>query len=163
LPEARVYLAAIALAMVMTGSVGAQGIMIAAALLVVASVLFTFVGGLKSVLWNDLIQFCVYLGSAIAVLVFLRYAIPATNSQIISGLMHTPEGVNKLRLFDLSLALASLFHAGVVLGMTLLYIANAGMDQDTTQRLLSCADAKTSARGLYMSVLARCRWWGCLS
>jgi hypothetical protein len=45
-------------------------------LLVVASVLFTFVGGLKSVLWNDLIQFCVYLGSAIAVLVFLRYAIP---------------------------------------------------------------------------------------
>ena len=56
---ARVYLAAIALAMVITGSVDAQGIMIAAAILVVASVLFTFVGGLKSVLWNDLIQFVV--------------------------------------------------------------------------------------------------------
>lgn len=151
---ARVYLAAIALAMVMTGSVGAQGIMIAAALLVVASVLFTFVGGLKSVLWNDLIQFCVYLGSAIAVLVFLRYAIPASNSQIIEGLMHTPEGVNKLRLFDFSLSPSHPFSMpAVVLGMTLLYIANAGMDQDTTQRLLSCADAKTSARGLYMSVL----------
>jgi Na+/pantothenate symporter len=67
------------------GQRGRAGIMIAAALLVVASVLFTFVGGLKSVLWNDLIQFCVYLGSAIAVLVFLRYAIPATNSQIIPG------------------------------------------------------------------------------
>lgn len=151
---ARVYLAAIALAMVMTGSLGAQGIMIAAALLVVASVLFTFVGGLKSVLWNDLIQFCVYLGSAIAVLVFLRYAIPATNSQIIDGLMHTPEGVNKLRLFDFSFSPSHPFSMpAVILGMTLLYIANAGMDQDTTQRLLSCADAKTSARSLYMSVL----------
>jgi Na+/proline symporter len=59
---ARVYLAAIALAMVITGTVEAQGIMIAAAVLIVASVLFTFVGGLKSVLWNDLIQFVVYLG-----------------------------------------------------------------------------------------------------
>jgi Na+/proline symporter len=71
--------------MVMTGSVGAQGIMIAAALLVVASVLFTFVGGLKSVLWNDLIQFCVYLGSAIAVLVFLRYAIPRPTARSSPG------------------------------------------------------------------------------
>ena len=102
---ARVYLAAIALAMVITGTVEAQGIMIAAALLIVASVLFTFVGGLKSVLWNDLIQFVVYLGSAIAVVVFLRSSIPATTGQIIDGLIHTPEGVNKLRLFDLSLSL----------------------------------------------------------
>lgn len=151
---ARVYLAAIALAMVMTGSVGAQGIMVAAAALVVASVLFTFVGGLKSVLWNDLIQFVVYLGSAIAVVFFLRHAIPATNGQILDGLMHTGEGVNKLRLFDFSLAPSHPFSMlAVVTGMSLLYIANAGMDQDTTQRLLSCRDAKTSARGLYLSVL----------
>ena len=68
---ARVYLAAIALAMVITGTVEVQGIVIAAAMVIVASVLFTFVGGLKSVLWNDLIQFVVYVGSAIAVLVYL--------------------------------------------------------------------------------------------
>jgi Na+/proline symporter len=137
--------------------------MIAAALLVVASVLFTFVGGLKSVLWNDLIQFCVYLGSAIAVLVFLRYAIPAPTARSSRADAHARGRQQAAAVRFVALALASLFHAGVVLGMTLLYIANAGMDQDTTQRLLSCADAKTSARGLYMSVLARCRWWGCLS
>ena len=152
---ARVYLAAIALAMVITGTVEAQGIMIAAALLIVASVLFTFVGGLKSVLWNDLIQFVVYLGSAIAVVVFLRLSIPATTGQIIDGLIHTPEGVNKLRLFDLSTDLSRPFSLlAVVTGVTLLYIANAGMDQDTTQRLLACKDARTGARGLYLSVLA---------
>jgi Na+/proline symporter len=152
---ARVYLAAIALAMVITGSVDASGIMIAAAVLVVASVLFTFVGGLKSVLWNDLIQFVVYLGSAIAVLVFLRLSIPASNAAILAGLAHTPEGVDKLRLFDLSLDLSKPFSLlAIVTGLALLYIANAGMDQDTTQRLLSCKDARAGARSLYLSVLA---------
>jgi Na+/proline symporter len=42
----------------------------------------------------------------------------------------------------------------IVLGLSLLYIANAGMDQDTTQRLLACKDAKTGARSLYLSVFA---------
>lgn len=152
---ARVYLAAIALAMVITGTVEAQGIMIAAALLIVASVLFTFVGGLKSVLWNDLIQFVVYLGSAIAVVVFLRMSIPASTGEIIHGLMNTPEGVNKLKLFDFSMDPSRPFSMlAIVLGLSLLYIANSGMDQDTTQRLLACKDAKTGAKGLYLSVLA---------
>jgi Na+/proline symporter len=152
---ARVYLAAIALAMVITGSVEAQGIMIAAAVLVVASVMFTFVGGLKSVLWNDLIQFVVYLGSAIAVLVFLRLSIPATTGEIIAGLSHTPEGIDKLKVFDFSFDLSRPFSMlAIVTGLALLYIANSGMDQDTTQRLLSCKDARTGARSLYLSVLA---------
>ncbi|MET3438158.1 sodium:solute symporter [Sphingomonas sp. 1185] len=152
---ARVYLAAIALAMVVTGGVGVQGIVIAAAALVVASVAFTFVGGLKSVLWNDLIQFVVYVGSAVAVLVFLRLSIPASNAQILQALAHTPQGVDKLRLFDFSLDLSRPFSMlAIVTGLALLYIANAGMDQDTTQRLLSCRDAKTGARSLYLSVLA---------
>jgi Na+/proline symporter len=152
---ARVYLAAIALAMVITGSVDATGILIAAALLVIASVLFTFIGGLKSVLWNDLIQFIVYLGSAIAVLVFLRLSIPASNEAIVDALRNAPGGVDKLRLFDFSLDLSRPFSLLAILtGITLLYIANAGMDQDTTQRLLACKDAKTGARGLYLSVFA---------
>ncbi|WP_232491851.1 sodium:solute symporter [Novosphingobium kaempferiae] len=152
---ARVYLAAIALAMVITGTVEAQGIMIAAALLIVASVLFTFVGGLKSVLWNDLIQFVVYLGSAIAVVVFLRMSIPSSTGEIIHGLMNTPEGVNKLKLFDFSMDPSRPFSMlAIILGLSLLYIANSGMDQDTTQRLLACKDAKTGAKGLYLSVLA---------
>lgn len=152
---ARVYLAAIAIAMVMTGSVDAMGIVAASAVLVVASFLFTFVGGLKSVLWNDLVQFVIYLGAAIAVLVFLRLSIPASTADLIHGLAHTPEGVNKLRLFDFSLDPARPFSfLAIVTGVALLYIANSGLDQDTTQRLLACRDARTGARGLYLSVLA---------
>lgn len=152
---ARIYLAAIALAMVATMTVSATSILIAAAVVVAASFLFTFVGGLRSVLWNDLIQFVIYLGSAIAVLVFLRLSIPATNAEILQGLAQTPEGVNKLRLFDLSTDLGKPFSLlAIVTGVTLLHTASAGMDQDMTQRLLACRDARTGARGLYLSVFA---------
>ncbi|KAJ8138464.1 hypothetical protein OY671_008323, partial [Metschnikowia pulcherrima] len=152
---ARVYLAAIALAMVITGTVEAQGIMIAAASSVVASVSFTFVGGLKSVSWNDSIQFVVYSGSAIAVSVFSRSSIPASTAEIIHGSSHTPEGVDKSRLFDFSIDPSRPFSMSAIsTGSTSLYIANAGMDQDTTQRSLACRDAKTGARSLYLSVSA---------
>ena len=152
---ARVYLAAIAIAMVMTGTVSASGIVVAAGVLMVASFLFTFVGGLKSVLWNDLIQFVIYLGAAIAVLIFLWTSIPASTGDIIRGLASTPEGVNKLRLFDLSTDPSRPFSLlAIVTGVFLLYVGNSGLDQDTTQRLLACRDAKTGARGLYLSVFA---------
>ena len=152
---ARLYLAAIAVAMVMTSTVSAQGILVAAALLVAASFLFTFMGGLRSVLWIDLIQFTVFLASAIAVLVFLRLSIPATNADILHGLAHAPGGVDKLRLFDLSLDPSKPFSLlAIVTGVALLYVGSSGLDQDVTQRLLACRDARTGARSLYASVVA---------
>ena len=152
---ASVYLAAIAIAMVVTAQVTPAGIVVAAGALVLASFLFTFVGGLRSVLWNDLVQFVVYLGAAIAVLVFLWWSIPASTGAILHGLAHTPEGLNKLRLVDLSLDPSHPFSLlAIVTGIALLYVANNGLDQDTTQRLLACRDARTGARGLYLSVLA---------
>jgi len=152
---ARLYLAAIAVAMVMTSTVSAQGILIAAALLVAASFLFTFVGGLRSVLWIDLVQFTVFLASAIAVLIFLRLSIPATSTDIMHGLTHAPGGVDKLRLFDLSFDPSKPFSLpAIVTGIALLYVASSGLDQDVTQRLLACRDARTGARSLYASVFA---------
>ncbi len=152
---ARLYLAAIAIAMVIASTVNAQAILIAATVLVVASFLFTFVGGLRSVLWIDLIQFVVFLASAIAVLIFLRLSIPAGTADIVHGLAHAPGGADKLRLFDFSLDPSRPFSLlAIVTGIALLYIASSGLDQDTTQRLLACRDARTGARSLYLSVFA---------
>ena len=141
--------------MVAFGSIDAQAIILSAAAVMLVSFLFTFHGGLKSVIWNDLIQFVIYAGSAVAVLVFLRLSIPATNGELIEALRVTPEGVNKLRLFDFSTDLAKPFTVlAIFSGLFLLNVANAGLDQDTTQRLLASPDAKTGARGLIFSQLA---------
>ena len=152
---ARVYLAAIAIAMVMFSSVTAQSIIFAAGAVMVASFLFTFIGGLKSVLWNDLIQFVIYVGSAVAVLVFLRLSIPATNAEIIAALAAPPEGASKLRLLNFTTDLSQPFSVlAICTGLFLLNVANCGLDQDTTQRLLASPDARTGARGLILSQLA---------
>jgi solute:Na+ symporter, SSS family len=152
---ARVYLAAIAVAMVMFSDVNAQGIVVAAAAVVFASFAFTFVGGLRSVLLNDLVQFVIYLVAAVSVLVYLWLSIPVSTGALIEGLRNAPGGVDKLRLIDWSVDPAKPFSLlAIVTGIALLYIANSGMDQDTTQRLLSSRDAKTGSRGLYLSLLA---------
>ena len=152
---ARVYLAAIAVAMVMFASVDASGIVIAAALVMIAAFAFTFAGGLRSVILNDLIQFAVYLGAALAVLVWLWTSIPAPAGAIIEGLAHSPGGVNKLRLFDWSTDPAKPFAMpAVIFGVSLLYVASTGTDQDVTQRLLASKDAKTGVRGLTLSLVA---------
>jgi SSS family solute:Na+ symporter len=152
---ARVYLAAIAIAMVAFGSIGADAIIASIAGVMAVSFLFTFHGGLKSVIWNDLIQFVIYAGSALAVLIYLWLSIPASTGEVFAALSATPEGVNKLRLFDFSFDLSKPFTVPAMLtGLILLNIANAGLDQDTTQRLLASPDAKTGARGLILSQIA---------
>ncbi len=152
---ARVFLAAIAVAMVMFGSVDAGGIVVAAGLVMVAAFAFTFAGGLRSVILNDLIQFVVYLSAALAVLVWLWTSIPAPAGAIIDGLAHSPGGVDKLRLFDWSWDLAKPFAMpAVIFGVSLLYIASTGTDQDVTQRLLASKDAKAGVRGLILSLVA---------
>ncbi|MEQ1543326.1 MAG: sodium:solute symporter [Novosphingobium sp.] len=152
---ARVYLAAIALSMVIFASVDSGGIVLSAGLIMVAAFVFTFAGGLRSVLLNDLVQFAIYLGAALAVLVWLWTAIPAPGAAIIEGLRNAPEGVDKLRFFDLSLDPSKPFALpAIVIGLSLLYIASTGTDQDVTQRLLASPDAKTGARGLILSLVA---------
>ncbi|MEZ5684309.1 MAG: sodium:solute symporter, partial [Novosphingobium sp.] len=138
---ARVYLAAIAVSMVMFASIDATGIVIAAALVMLAAFLFTFAGGLRSVILNDLLQFAIYLGAALATLIWLWTSIPASAADIVHGLANAPDGVNKLRLFDWSFDPAKPFAMpAIVFGLSLLYIASTGTDQDVTQRLLASPD-----------------------
>ncbi len=151
----RVYLGAIAVSMIMFGAVGGMEIVVAALVLVVLSFVFTFVGGLKSIVWNDLVQFVIYVGAAVTILVFLWLLIPASAGEIIATLREPPGGgPSKLRLLDFSFDLSQPFTVPAIFtGVFLLCVGNTGLDQDTTQRLLACKDAASGARGLIMSQL----------
>ena len=152
---ARLYLAAIAVSMIIFADIEPGSVLLASTVLVVLGLAFTFVGGLRSIIWTDLVQVLLYVGAALIVLFLLRAAIPASNAELLSGLSATPEGVNKLRLIDLSLDPAAPFSlAATLTGITLLFFASMGLDQDITQRFLACSDAKEGRRALYASVLA---------
>jgi solute:Na+ symporter, SSS family len=152
---ARLYLAAIAVSMIMFLDVQSQHIVIASLVLLVFGLVFTFMGGLNSVIWSDLVQVILYVGAAIMVLIFLLIKIPAPLPDIIQSLSHAPDGHDKLQLFDWSFNLTSPYSMfAAVTGLVLINIGNSGLDQDTTQRLLACENAKNGTRALYASVWA---------
>ncbi len=152
---ARLYLAAIAVSMVMFLDVEPQHLIVASFVLLVFGLAFTFMGGLNAVIWSDLVQVVLYVGAAVVVLIFLLMKIPASIPDIIAALQTAPGGTNKLQVIDTSFSLSAPFSIfAVVTGLTLLNIGNSGLDQDTTQRLLACDNARDGARALMSSVWA---------
>lgn len=151
---ARLYLAAIAVSMILFGNIDAESIIAASFILVMIGFLITFLGGIRSIIWTDLFQFCMYTFSAVATLYFLFDAIPLSLSEILTSLRHTPEGINKLQVFDFSLNFTDPYAMiSVATGMVLLFIASFGLDQDITQRLLTCKKENDGAKALIISVL----------
>lgn len=150
---ARLYLAAIAVSMIIFLDVTPEHIMIASAVLVVFGIVFTLFGGLNAVIWSDLVQVILYVGGALLVFAFLLSKIPAAPAEIWDGLRNAPGGVDKLRLFDWSFDLTKPFTVWAILtGLVLLNVGNAGLDQDTSQRFLACEDARHGKRALYLSM-----------
>jgi Na+/proline symporter len=140
--------------MITFGNIQAESIVQASLLLLVFGLAFTFMGGLNAIIWSDLVQVVLYVGAALIVLVFLWLKIPASGAEIWQALALTPEGVDKLRLFDFSLDWSKPFSfAAIVTGYALLNAANFGLDQDTTQRLLACRTARDGNRAMVVAAL----------
>jgi len=156
---ARLYLAAIAVSMILYSNIEADSIISAAFIMFLLGFLVTFMGGIRSVLWSDLIQFIIYVGSALTVLYFLFTAIPLSMGEMIEALGSAPDGAggtkDKLVLFNFDLDFTQPFAMiSIITGVALLNAGNMGLDQDTTQRLLTCKDANEGGRALIISSIA---------
>ena len=144
---ARLYLAAIAVSMILFLDVTPQHIAIAAFGLLVFGLVFTFMGGLESVIWSDLVQVTLYVGAAALVAWHLWSGLDLTLGEAVERLGP------KLTLINPTLDLSAPFGLFAVLtGVMLLNLASSGLDQDITQRLLACEDANKGSRSLYASV-----------
>jgi len=114
----------------------------AVAILIVTllTLFYTFEGGLKAVIWTDVMQLAIYLtGSAVAFLMLL-HRIPGgwnevTQVAAVAG--------GKLRVFDFSLSLTRTytFWSGVI-GGTFLNMASHGTDQTLVQRVLAARNER---------------------
>jgi Na+/proline symporter len=148
---ARLYLAALAVSMILFLDVSLQHVTIAALVLLVFGLVFTFMGGLESVIWSDLIQVVLYVGAALLVAWHLWASLPMTLPEAITTLSQQ----GKLTLVNPTLDLSAPWGLFAVLtGVMLLNLASSGLDQDMTQRVLACRDAKHGSRALYVSVWA---------
>ena len=153
---ARLYMAAIAVSMILFGNIHADSVVFSTIIISVIGLLFSVFGGVRSVIYSDVIQAFVYVSAALFVIYFLYTAIPADFSQIIAVLQH-PGGdeSSKLALFKFTMDFSG---SGVfnfwsaITGFVLLNIAAFGLDQDMTQRVLTCKTAKEGSKAMLLSV-----------
>jgi solute:Na+ symporter, SSS family len=120
-----------------------------AVLLVIAlTMLYTFEGGMKAVIWTDVAQLLIYLtGSAVTFFVLL-HRIPGGWNEVIQ----VAAAGHKLQVFDFSWNLATkyTFWSGLI-GGAFLTMATHGTDQIIVQRLLAARSEGDSRRALLMS------------
>jgi len=145
---ARLYIGALAISMILFSDIGALHVAIAISILMVGALGYTYFGGVKSVIFSDVIQAITYIGAGLAVLIYLYYTLNTDFSTIITTL----ENEHKLKLIDFS------FSGGFTIwtlltGWFLLNIAAYGLDQDMTQRVLTCKNKKEGEKSLIYSII----------
>jgi SSS family solute:Na+ symporter len=121
-----------------------------AVLLVIAlTVLYTFEGGMKAVIWTDVAQFILYSLGSLITLGLLLHRIPGGWNEVTQ--VAATHG-NKLQVLDFSRSLATkyTFWSGVI-GGTFLTMASHGTDQTIVQRLLAARNQRDSGRALIAS------------
>jgi solute:Na+ symporter, SSS family len=114
----------------------------------VATIVYTFFGGIKSVIWNDCLQFVVYMVGGILAGVVILQRMPGGVNEVIS--FATEHG--KLTLFDFRFDFTEpfTFWAGLV-GGTFLSLGTHGTDQMLVQRYLCARSQRDAARALVLS------------
>src|SRR5438552_9345231 len=135
----------------------------ATVVIVIVTAIYTTLGGIKAVIWTDLIQASIMIGSALTALALLYFAIPGGWHEIVTrhggfhlsdfvttGLDPAKTGWAKIKgMFEIEYTI----FAGLI-GSTFITMSTHGTDQDMVQRMLTAPDIRRSRRSLIMSGLA---------
>jgi SSS family transporter len=116
----------------------------------IATIVYTYLGGMRAVLWTDFLQFMVYMGGAMLAFWLLLDRLPGGWQQM----MTMGEAAGKLRVLDLTLDWSEPygFWAGLIGGM-FITLGSHGVDQMMVQRYLSARNLSDARRALITSGL----------
>ncbi len=163
----RIYMAAVIIVVAYDFFTGAEPTLIQylAAILLISLItaVYTVVGGIKAVIWTDVIQATVMFSGAIAAIILIYNNIPegwegvksATNNfegfKIVDAGFSSgdPPGEALSKLLTTNYTILS-----ALIGMTFLTLATHGTDQDMVQRMLTAKDYKKARFAVIMSGLA---------
>ena len=148
----RVFATAIPIALILGDRVPKSAVMPSAILILGAlTIVYTYRGGMKAVIWTELVQAGVYIFGGLSAIVLLGRAVDGGWSAILA----TASAQGKLQLLD-SYAGIDRPHtiwAGVI-GGGFLAMASHGADQLIVQRLLSARSLKDAQRAIIGSGIA---------
>src|SRR5271154_732746 len=118
-------------------------------IITVLTMFYTFEGGMRAVIWTDVVQFFLYLTGSVAAFFLLLHKIPGGCAEVTQV---AAENGGKLRVFDFAFSLTQsfTFWSGL-LGGTFLTMASHGTDQTMVQRLLAARNERDSKKALLVS------------
>src|SRR5271163_4066188 len=122
---------------------------LAVVLVMALTVLYTFEGGMKAVIWTDVAQLTLYLAGSAVTLFVLLHRIPGGWSELTQV---AAAAGHKLQIFDFSFHFSTKYTlwSGLI-GGAFLTMATHGTDQTIVQRLLSARSEKDSRKALLTS------------
>jgi len=122
---------------------------LAVVVVIALTVLYTFEGGMRAVIWTDVAQLLLYLTGSFVTLWVLLQRIPGGWSEVTQV---AAAAGHKLQVFDFSFHWATkyTFWSGLI-GGAFLTMASHGTDQTIVQRLLAARDQRDSRRALLAS------------
>jgi solute:Na+ symporter, SSS family len=117
-------------------------------IITILTMFYTFEGGMRAVIWTDVIQFALYLTGSFAAFFLLLHKIPGGWPTVTQA----AAAGGKFRIFDFAFSLTQsyTFWSGL-LGGTFLTMASHGTDQTMVQRLLSARTERDSKKALLAS------------
>ncbi|HET9803337.1 MAG TPA: sodium:solute symporter [Candidatus Acidoferrum sp.] len=118
-------------------------------LVIALTIVYTFEGGMKAVIWTDVAQFLLYLAGSVVTFLFLLHRIPGGWTEVTQV---AAAAGHKLTFLDFSVSLAKTytFWSGLI-GGAFLTMASHGTDQTIVQRLLAAKNERDSRLALLVS------------
>jgi SSS family transporter len=112
-----------------------------------ATIVYTYFGGIRAVLWTDLAQFVIYVGGALIAFALILARLPGGWRQMIA----LADAAGKLRMLDLSLDWSQPYGlwAGLVGGL-FITLGSHGVDQMMVQRYLCARKLADAQRALWV-------------
>jgi solute:Na+ symporter, SSS family len=150
---ARLFIVAIPFSLVAFEDIEPAQLALSIVMITVVATLYSMAGGIRAVIWTDVMQVVVYLTCVIIALVLIWQKIPVGLGEIAHALRTDPAG-NKLLLLDFSFDLSKPYTVWAsLIGITLLMIAAYGADQDLTQRMLTCKSPRKASWSVITATL----------
>ena len=143
----RVFATAIPVALIISPSITNKSLVMPAAVLILGflTVIYTYKGGMKAVVWTELLQAGIYISGGIGAVLILGHLVPGGWSEIWSSA--SAAGKTKMLDFYPGLDRPHTVWAGLI-GGAFLAMASHGTDQLIVQRLMSSRSLKDAQRAI---------------
>jgi len=126
------------------------GVMPAILLFVGLSLIYTFFGGVKAVIWTDAVQFGLFLLGGLFTLCY----IPTLVDGGLSGLLKTAADAGKAHWFNPQFSWHEPFNLWMgIVGGTVQVLSSHGAEQLIVQRVLACRDVAAGRKALVLSAV----------